>query len=151
MDAPAQRLPGEAKVYWRLRGGANGVGLLVASLVVADALGSLAWLGSAAAVAAGLFLGGVLPELRWRRWRYEVRDEEVDLVRGAFVVRRTIIPIRRVQHVDTEAGPLQDSLGLATVTFHTAAGGVAIPALRKGEAEQVRQRVAELARTRDDT
>jgi hypothetical protein len=80
-----------------------------------------------------------------------VRPDEIDLVRGAFVVRRTIIPIRRVQHVDTEAGPMRDGFGLATVTFHTAAGGVSIPALYKGEAEDLRTRVAELARTRDDT
>ena len=72
-------------------------------------------------------------------------------MRGAFVVKRTLIPIRRVQHVDTESGPLQDSFGLATVTFHTAAGGVAIPALLKSEAETVRAQVAALARTRDDT
>ena len=31
-----------------------------------------------------------------------------------------------------ESGPLQDSFGLATVTFHTAAGGVEIPALGAG-------------------
>ena len=156
MDEPAQRLPVAARSYWAARGALQGFGLLVAGVVAAGMLGdagadALAWLPPAAAVVAALALTAVLPTLRWRRWRYEVRDEEVDLMRGAFVVRRTIIPIRRVQHVDTESGPLQDSFGLATVTFHTAAGGVAIPALGKGEAERVRARVAELARTRDDT
>ncbi len=128
----------------------GGVGLLGA-IMLAEPLGDLAWLGFAVALLGAAVVAGVLPELRWRRWRYEIREDEVDLMRGAFVVRRTIIPIRRVQHVDTESGPLQDSLQLATVTFHTAAGGVAIPALGKVEAEQVRSRVAELARTRDDT
>ena len=148
MDLPSQRLPDAAKVYWRLRGAGLGIGVLLAALAFWDTSGR--W-GVAVAALVAAFAGGSLPELRWRRWRYEVRDEEVDLLRGAIVVRRTVIPIRRVQHVDTQAGPLQDSLGLATVTFHTAAGGVAIPALAKGEAERVRTRVAELARTRDDT
>lgn len=148
MDEPAQRLPDRAKVYWRLRGAGYAAFVLVAALGFLDVAGP--W-GLAAAAVVAAFAAGVLPELRWRRWRYEVREEEVDLMRGAFVVRRTIIPIRRVQHVDTESGPLRDSLGLATVTLHTAAGAVAIPALRKGEAERVRGRVAELARTRDDT
>jgi uncharacterized protein len=148
---PSQRLPEAAKVYWRFHGAMQGAGAVIAALVFAGPLGDFAWLAVVAAIVLAVVAAAVVPELRWRRWRYEVRDEEVDLLRGTFVARRTIIPIRRVQHVDTESGPLQDSLGLATVTFHTAAGGVGIPALGKGEAERVRSRVAELARTRDDT
>ena len=151
MDEPAQRLPQTARVYWRTRGAAYGAGALLGALMLAEPLGELAWLGFAVALLAAVVAAAILPELRWRRWRYEIREDEIDLVRGALVVHRTIIPIRRVQHVDTESGPLQGSFGLAAVTFHTAAGGVAIPALTRGEAERVRRRVAELARTRDDT
>jgi len=102
------------------------------------------------AVVVAVVVVAVAPALRWRRWRYEIRDDEIDLRHGTFTVRRTLVPIRRVQHVDTEVGPLQDSFGLATVKFHTAAGATEIPALDKGEAERVRTRVAELARARDD-
>ena len=150
MDEPAQRLPREARSYWRVSGTLQGAGLVLASLVFGMGLGGLGWLLLMAAAVATAVLGAVVPELRWRRWRYEVREEEIDLMHGAFVVRRTLIPIRRVQHVDTESGPLRSSFGLTTVTFHTAAGGVEIPALSRGDAERVRARVAELARTRDD-
>jgi membrane protein YdbS with pleckstrin-like domain len=149
VDEPTQRLPREAITYWRLTGLAQGAGVLVAALVTSQWLP--AWLTLGVALVAVAVIAGVAPTLRWRRWRYEVREDEIDLVRGAFVVRRTLIPIRRVQHVATESGPLQESLGLATVTFHTAAGGIGIPALGKPEAERVRIRVGELARTRDDT
>ena len=37
-------------------------------------------------------------------------------------VTRTLIPMLRVQHVDTTRGPLDQLLGLATVVVHTAAG-----------------------------
>jgi hypothetical protein len=104
-----------------------------------------------AVAAVGLLAAAVVPELRWRRWRYEVRPEEIDLRHGVFTVRRTLVPIRRVQHVDTESGVLQGMFDLATVSVHTAAGKTAIPALLRGEAEGVRRRVGELARTRDDT
>jgi uncharacterized protein len=90
------------------------------------------------------------PEIAWRRWRYEVRDDEIDLKHGLFRIRSTLVPIRRVQHVDTSTGPVQSMFDLATVTFHTAAGSTEIPSLLRGEAEAVRLRVAELARTRDD-
>ena len=149
MDEPSQRLPRAAIDYWRYTGALWGLGLVVAGTTISFSM--LPWVPLVVALAAAAVLAGVLPPLRWRRWRYEIRDDEIDLVRGALVVRRTLIPIRRVQHVDTESGPLQDSLGLATVTFHTAAGGVSIPALTKTEAEQIRTRVAALARTRDDT
>ena len=63
-----------------------------------------------------------VPELRWSRWRYEVRDEEIDLRHGTVTITRTLIPMLRVQHVDTTRGPLDQLLGLATVVVHTAAG-----------------------------
>ena len=151
MDEPTQRLPREARSYWRLKGGVEAAGAFVVAMFAIAPLEELAWLGFVAVAVFGIVRAGIVPELRWRRWRYEVREEEIDLMHGAFVMRRTLIPIRRVQHVDTEAGPLQGSFDLTTVTFHTAAGGVEIPALARGAAESVRARVAELARTRDDS
>jgi uncharacterized protein len=120
------------------------------ALAGSDAPGVLAWL--AWAVAAGVVLGGglALPLVRWRTWRYEVRDEEIDLVRGAVVVRRTLIPMTRVQHVDTQRTPLSDLFDLRAVTVHTAAGSHAIPALRPGEAAAIRDRIALLARQPDE-
>jgi hypothetical protein len=150
VDEPSQRLPKEARSYWRARWALQGGAALVVTMSFAGSLGGLAWLALAAVAVATVVAVAVVPELRWRRWRYEVREEEIDLQHGAFVMRRTLIPIRRVQHVDTESGVLRNSFGLTTVTFHTAAGGVSIPALFRGEAEAVRARVAELTRTRDD-
>ena len=48
----------------------------------------------------------IIPPIRWKRWRYDVLADEIDLQRGVFIVKRTIIPMTRVQHVDTEQGPL---------------------------------------------
>jgi membrane protein YdbS with pleckstrin-like domain len=92
----------------------------------------------------------VIPLRQWRTWRYEVRDEEIDLLRGAVVVRRTLIPMTRVQHVDTRRTPLSDLLGLRSVTVHTAAGSHSIPALRPDDAAAIRDRIAQLARAPDD-
>lgn len=101
-----------------------------------------------------LVLGAVavvfVPELRHRRWRYEIRDDEIDIRHGTFTVRRTLIPIRRIQHVDTEAGLIQSMFDVAAVKFHTAAGASTIPAVDKGEADAIRRRVSDMTRTRDD-
>jgi DNA-binding MarR family transcriptional regulator len=89
----------------------------------------------------------VVPELRWRRWRWEVREHEVDIRRGTLTITRTLVPMLRVQHVDTRRDLLEQLLGLATVVFHTAAGENRIPALPLDEAGLVRERIAELARS----
>jgi uncharacterized protein len=129
-----------------------GIGCVVGggALAGSDAPGVLAWLAWAAAVAV-VALGGVAaPLVRWRTWRYEVRDEEIDLLRGAVVVRRTLIPMTRVQHVDTQRTPLSDLFELRSVTVHTAADSHSIPALRPGDAAAIRDRIAVLARQPDE-
>jgi uncharacterized protein len=120
------------------------------ALADSDAPGVLAWLAWAVAVGVVVLGGLVLPLLRWRAWRYEVRDEEIDLLRGAVVVRRTLIPMTRVQHVDTQRTPLSDLFELRSVTVHTAAGSHSIPALRPGDAAAIRDRIALLAREPDE-
>jgi membrane protein YdbS with pleckstrin-like domain len=95
-------------------------------------------------------LAGVVPDLRWRRWRYEIREDEVDLQRGIVWVSRTLVPLARIQHVDTRHGPLQRRFALATVVFYTAAGPNQIPELSAPVAALVRDRIAELTREQDE-
>lgn len=126
-----------------------GVVALVASQALADSLGHRAlWSLSAVLV---LVIGvGVVPALRWRRWRYEVRDEEIDIRHGAFKVTRTLVPMLRVQHVDTTRGLVEQLFDLSTVVVHTAAGKTTIPALDSHEADALRDRIAVLGRRPDD-
>jgi uncharacterized protein len=129
-----------------------GIGCVVGggALAGSDAPGVLVWLAWAVALGVVLLGGLGVPLLRWRSWRYEVRDEEIDLLRGAVVVRRTLIPMTRVQHVDTQRTPLSDLFELRSVTVHTAADSHSIPALRPGDAAAIRDRIALLARQPDD-
>ena len=145
LPEPSQQLPKQALSYWRTQTVLAAVvaGVMVMSIV------SGPW--GLLVLVLGVVAALVVPMVLWRRWRYEIRSEEIDLRHGLFTVKRTLVPIRRIQHVDTESGPLQGMFELATVSFHTAAGAAEIPALLRGEAETVRRRVAELTRTRDDT
>ena len=91
-----------------------------------------------------------VPELLWRHWRYEIGDTEVDLQHGWLTVTRTLIPLTRVQHVDTRRGPLQRRFGLASVVLFTAAGASEIPALADAVADAARDRIAALANVQED-
>ena len=146
---PSRRLSPTARWLWRAQGLiASVAALLVSSALRSGAPGGSAWLLLPVAV----FALGVLavPELRWARWRYEVRDEEIDLRHGTVTITRTLIPMLRVQHVDTTRGPLDQILGLATVVVHTAAGRTTIPALENDYAARLRDQIATLARTADE-
>ncbi|WP_077620337.1 PH domain-containing protein [Bacillus sinesaloumensis] len=92
----------------------------------------------------------IFPKLKWKRWRYEVHEHEIDLQRGVLIVKRTIIPMNRVQHVDTQQGPLLRKHDLATVTISTAATVHEIPALDLEEADQLRDSISRLARVDED-
>ncbi|MCR8632847.1 PH domain-containing protein [Paenibacillus radicis (ex Xue et al. 2023)] len=92
----------------------------------------------------------IMPPLRWKRWRYEIREEEIDLLQGVIFVTRTVIPMVRIQHVDTHQGPILRKYGLTSVTFSTAAGKHHIPALADDTAARVRKQIAELARVTNE-
>jgi len=152
---PEKRLDPRAKLLWRLTGALQAVPILAggafASYVFAGQVPIyLALLPLLAAAALNVLFVLVLPPLLWRRWRYEIRSLEVDLQRGLLRVTRTLVPMARVQHVDTRHGPLQRRLGLSTVVFYTAAGPNEIPQLAQKTAAEVRDRIAELTRSRDE-
>ncbi|KAA9017096.1 PH domain-containing protein [Niallia endozanthoxylica] len=92
----------------------------------------------------------LFPSLRWKRWRYEVREQEIELQHGLFVIKRTLVPMVRVQHVDTAQGPLLRKYKLASVTVSTAATTHEIPALELSEAEEMRVSISRLARVADE-
>jgi membrane protein YdbS with pleckstrin-like domain len=144
-EPPSRSLATAAKWAWRLH--LAGIWVVVAVLATV--------LGDAVDIAAIAFIGSVLvfiplivfvPELRYRRWRWDVRPDVIDIQHGTFTVRRTLVPLERVQHVDTRRGVLEQMFNLATVVVHTAAGGHTIPYLGDLDADEVRDRIASLAR-----
>jgi uncharacterized protein len=153
---PAERLDPRAITLWRITGALNMLPLLVGAGFAALALSrsGVSRLFEVLPVLAVLVLAGVvvgvMPGLRWRRWRYEIRPDEVDLQRGIFWISRTLVPLARIQHVDTRQGPLQRRFGLSTVVLYTAAGPNQIPELSTPVAERARDRIAELTREQDE-
>lgn len=154
---PTQRLPSQARLLFAAQALGWAIPLLLVAFTAAGALASAddapGWLATAIRLAAvAVAVGGLLvePRRRWRNWRYELREEEIDLRRGVLVVTRTLIPTIRVQHVDTKRTWLSDQLGLRSVVVHTAGGSHTIPALEPQRAAEIRDRIAQLAQRPDD-
>lgn len=155
---PQRKLDPRAKTLWRVTGAIQMsfviAGAAFASYVLLGPGSVPVYVGILPLLAAVVLLIAVvtlIPEVMWRRWRYEIRSYEVDLQRGLIRVTRTLVPMVRVQHVDTQRGPLQRRMGLSTVVFYTAAGPNEIPQLDAETAAEVRDRISELAgRSRDE-
>ena len=92
----------------------------------------------------------LFPKIKWLRWRYEVRESEIELQRGLFIVKRILIPMVRVQHVDTSQGPILRKYNLAGITVSTAATNHVIPAIFTEEADELRIQISALAKVAVD-
>jgi uncharacterized protein len=153
---PQKRISPKALKVWRLHGVIQTLVLavLVAGIVVlATIFDWPVWIMAGAIGVLLLFtylMIFFLPSVRWKRWRYEVREQEIELQRGLLIVKRTLVPMVRVQHVDTVQGPILKRYNLSTITISTAATVHEIPALETGEADELRHSISLLARVAED-
>lgn len=136
------------RVLWWVTGAAQVVaaGVLVAPL---DFLLSHPFReGSLTLLAVGVFglVYAVVPVLRFRRWRYALREQDLWIRRGVVWVTVSVIPFARLQFVDTRQGPLDRLFGLSQLIVHTAALGTSgrLPGLDVEVAERLRERLAEV-------
>ena len=92
----------------------------------------------------------VVPKVRFARWRYEIRAHDIDIQRGIIVLRRALIPVIRVQHIETSQGPIFKRFDLASLSVSTAAGAHVIPALKTEIAAQLKLQLSEMARLSEE-
>ncbi len=83
----------------------------------------------------------VFPRLWYRFWRYSLRGEELFLERGIFNRVSTIVPLRRIQHLDVSQDIVEREFDLGKLIVHTAgtkSSDVVLPGLAFAEAERLR-------------
>ncbi|MBS4175482.1 PH domain-containing protein [Bacillus sp. FJAT-49736] len=157
IPVPQNRISKRALAVWRISGL---ISFIIVGIIIAGILFSLdfflplsRWwyvLGVIILILYFILKVAVIPSIRWKVWRYEVRDKEVELQHGVFVISRTLIPMVRVQHVDTVQGPLLRKYRLATLLISTAATVHHIPAIDIDEADQLRHSISSLAKVDED-
>jgi membrane protein YdbS with pleckstrin-like domain len=147
LTTETRSITASVQLIWALRALAGVVVLGVFASLGADRVGlDRGVVVAGAAVLAVLLL--VWVHLRYRVWSYRIRDDALYLERGVVTNVKTVAPHVRIQHVDTQRGPLQRALGLSTLVVYTAGSrgaDVAIPGLRTDVAADLQSRVKELA------
>jgi uncharacterized protein len=158
---PSHRVSQRAPAYWRVSAGfraafmwLGAIALLLTAILAPGGWWTgLLWLGVvvlAVAPVPGLTLA---PRIRYDVHRWEVTDIAVHVRYGWLSRTDEIVPLSRVQTVDSTQGPLMRAFGLSTVTVQTAssAGTVAISCLDEAVAQEVVARlVAITAATPED-
>jgi len=155
-DVPGERhrLPRRATRYWRWRAFFSAVptlALLVALAIVVP-LGTWWVRWSIVGIAAVLVVVGmaVLPPIRYRVFWYAISPTEIDVQHGIIFVKRSVVPMHRVQSLRTERGPIADHYRMTNLKIRTAAGSVDLSGLDRREADDVCLRISELSDVADD-
>ena len=88
----------------------------------------------------------LIPTIRWKVFSYEVRAQEIEIQSGVFIIKRTIIPIIRVQHVEVAHGPIIKKKDLANINITTAATTHTISLLSTADADALRYKISDLVK-----
>ena|SRR5699024_1038621 len=92
----------------------------------------------------------ILPIFRYRNWRYGADASYLYVKQGAIFEKRKLIPMTKIQTVETEQGPLLRRYNLYTVSVTTMGPGHSIPGLPKDTAFALRDEIARYAKIKEE-
>ena len=104
--------------------------------------------GLVGVVAVALVLGAAYAIRLYQVWQFELQPDALYLERGVITFVETAVPFVRVQHVDTQFGPIERALGLSSVVVYTAGSrnaDVRIPGLPPNRARDLQDTLRQLA------
>lgn len=91
---------------------------------------------------------GLYTLLRFRAWGFEMREDYLYLERGVLKNVKSKVPYVRVQHVDTQRGPVYRIFGLSKLVVYTAGSrgaDVGIPGLLPEDADEIQESLRKVA------
>ena len=94
----------------------------------------------------GLAIAIATGTVRWLSTTYRAADGVIDHRTGWLRVRRTHVPVERIEALDTRQGPIQRLFGVESVDVQTGSAGkggeIALPAVNRAEVDALREAVA---------
>lgn len=103
----------------------------------------VAWFGLTLAI---FILRQALIGYRYAFHRYEVTSEDFAFQAGFIFRKTTYVPINRIQHVETEQGPLLRRENLMEIIVHTAATNHRLAGLDVADALALREQIIQLVK-----
>ncbi len=90
-----------------------------------------------AALALSLAYYFIVPPIRFRRYKYLISADRIEIIEGIFWVRKTIVPIDRIHQIDVLRGPLDNIYGVAKVNVTTAGSSATFRFLELEKADEI--------------
>lgn len=85
----------------------------------------------------------VSPQVFFRRYRYRLDDDKLEIRRGVITISHILVPIERIHQVEVQRGPINRAFGLADVIVTTAGGVITVQMLEEDVAERIADRLNE--------
>jgi uncharacterized protein len=92
----------------------------------------------------------ISPFIKYKSWRYDVDEEYIQIKSGVWQEKHLLMPMTKVQSVETVQGPIMRRYGLYSVTMGTMGSSHTIPALPEGEAVSLRNQIAKYAKIKEE-
>ena len=155
-DIPGERhrLSHRVIAYWRWRALGSAVPTLLLLIALAIVIPWGPWwmrwgiVGIAAVLVVMAMV--ILPPIRYRVFWYAISPTEIDIQHGIIFIKRSVVPVHRVQNLRTERGPIADHYRMTNLKIRTAAGSVNLSGLDRREADELCERISALADVADD-
>ncbi|MBF0015723.1 PH domain-containing protein [Enterococcus casseliflavus] len=148
-----EQMPQTIIRVWRLR---RITSLIIFSLIFAASFWFLAtqnwlhfwvitlWSSILALTLISHLLSFVLMSYRYKFHRYEIQENDIAIQHGYLFRSTTYIPIRRIQHIETDQGIFLRKYSLVSLQIHTAATNHTIEGLPVAQAERLRETIMTL-------
>ena len=112
----------------------------VALVIIAYAFGRGSEIGlvlalACAALAAAYII--IVPVVRFKRYRYLIEADRIEIIEGVFFIRRTLVPIDRIHQISVSKGPVDSAFGVAKVSVVTAGSTATFRFLDEEKADEI--------------
>ena len=79
----------------------------------------------------------VFPIVRFKRYKYLIQPDRIEIIQGVFWVTRSVVPIDRIHQINVSRGPLDTAFGVAKVSVITAGSTAVFRFLDEDRAQQL--------------
>lgn len=120
----------------------------LAAVIFGDLYGAVKVAVMAAGAVVAVLWAAVFPALRFRRYKYLIDADRIEIIRGVIFVSRTVVPINRIHQINVSRGPIDTAFGVAKVSVITAGSTAVLRFLDEDEAQTIALNLNEIVKNK---
>ena len=109
----------------------------IAAVIFGELYGAVKVAAMISCAVVAIVWAAVFPVLRFKRYKYLITPDRVEIICGVFFVSRTVVPINRIHQINVSRGPLDASFGVAKVSVVTAGSTAVLRFLDEDKAQEL--------------